>query len=691
MGLLTPSDGWVLARGALLRTADGGRHWTDISPATHGVNAAFFLAPSIGWVATWDDARNITTYRTVDGGASWRNATFAPADVDPSDMGSFDLHFVDRNHGWLKRSWGNTAFYHGAVYQSTDGGVTWKDVARTVGGPIYFSDATTGWSIYGPLYVTRDAGYTWQTAPLGGQAWQLPTFFDPANGVTATVSPLGDGSSLDFYVTHDSGRSWTPSGHVQAARGNADTAGIISPTTWLASVPTGQTFRLFRTTNAAGAWTPIGSIDQHMDAFAFANAQIGWGHTSYGTCSGHKTGCVYRNDLLATLDGGRTWSRVDVTPTSAALPSVEATSTPAYLSRSFRPIAIQRLNARTGFAAGWMGTGMGLATTSDGGATWQRMAIPATGISKLRFIDERVGWVAGDVLRDSPRIACWQPPPTGTPECHGTVLRTEDGGQTWQETLSTGWDGARGDPVRQLEAVDGQLAWVLTLTSPCDSTCPTQLRRTTDGGKTWAMLLRGDISVIRFASASRGWLAVVDPQGSVEIRTTSDGGTTWTSGRTVGTTSWSLLTLDAATTQSAWLLTGDLRSCSASTCGTYELFRTTDGGMSWISLGNPKDTAGGNCSMGFLVGPLFASTTRGWLTLNLGAGGGNGPGGVLMTDDGGRSWRCSSPPTDTSLISAADPLHVWLWSEKRVTGATGLYATDDGGRTWHPLDLSALS
>jgi photosystem II stability/assembly factor-like uncharacterized protein len=428
-----------------------------------------------------------------------------------------------------------------------------------------------------------------------------------------------------------------------------------------------------------------------MDAFAFADAQIGWGHTSYGTCSGHKTSCVYHNDLLATLDGGRTWSRVDVTPTSAALPSVAAASTPAYLSSSFWPTAVQRLDARTGFVAGVMGTGMGLARTSDGGATWQRMAIPATGISKLRFIDERVGWVAGDVLRDSPRIACWQPPPTGTPECHGTVLRTEDGGQTWQETLSTGWDGARGDPVRQLEAVDGQLAWVLTLTSPCDSTCPTELRRTTDGGKTWTILLRGDISAIRFASASRGWVALVDPQGSVEVRTTSDGGTTWTSGRRVGTTSWSLLTLDAATTQSAWLLTGDLRSCSASTCGTYELFRTTDGGMSWISLGNPKDTAGGNCSMGFLVGPLFASTTRGWLTLNLGAGGGNGPGGVLMTDDGGRSWRCSSPPTDTSLISAADPLHVWLWSEKRVTGATGLYATDDGGRTWHPLDLSALS
>lgn len=238
-------------------------------------------------------------------------------------------------------------------------------------------------------------------------------------------------------------------------------------------------------------------------------------------------------------------------------------------------------------------------------------------------------------MRPGPRAGRLHPPGR---DCHGAVLRTEDGGQTWQETLSIGWDGIRGDLVRELQAVDGQLAWVLTLTSPCDSTCPTELRRTTDGGKSWTLLLRGGIGAIRFESASRGWVALVSPDGAVEVRTTSDAGTTWAAGRRVGTSSW-LPTLDAATTQSAWLLTGDSDSCSASTCGNYELFRTTDGGVSWTSFGNPKDTAGGDCSMGFLVGPLFASTTWGWFTLNLGAGGGNGPGGVLTTEDGGRTWR----------------------------------------------------
>jgi photosystem II stability/assembly factor-like uncharacterized protein len=633
-------------------------------------------------------------FRTLDGGSSWRSVSFAPIN-DPFQAGDLSIHFVDRNHGWLKRSAGNASHYRGEVFRTIDGGSTWREVGQTTGGPILFTDATTGWSINSALYVTRDAGYTWQATSLPADARQMPAFFDAANGVIPLVTPVGDGSSLDFYVTHDSGRSWTANGHLQTSYGNADKAAIINPTTWLATLPLdGHTSRLFGTRDAGQAWTPITTTTEGMDAFAFANADVGWARTAYASCSSHKpdsTGCGYHQDLLATHDGGRTWARVEVTPIEPRSPAADVSPAPAASPGWFWPIAIQRLDVRTGFVVGWIGTGLGLGRTSDGGATWQRTAIPVTSITALRFVDERTGWAGGFVQRDAPQTACWQAPPTGTAECHGTVIRTEDGGQTWQETLSTGWDGARGDTVRQLEAVDGQLAWVLTLTSPCSATCPGELRLTTDGGKTWTLLLRDDIAAMRFASANRGWIALAHPDGAVEIRTTSDGGTTWSTGRRVGTASWWLLRLDAATTQVAWLLTGDSGSCSASTCGTYELFRTGDGGMTWTSLGNPKDTAGGNCSMGFLGGPLFASTTRGWFTLNLGAGGGNGPGGVLATEDGGRTWRCSSPPTDTSLLSAADPLHVWVWSQQRVTGVTGMYATDNGGRSWRLLDLSALS
>lgn len=338
--------------------------------------------------------------------------------------------------------------------------------------------------------------------------------------------------------------------------------------------------------------------------------------------------------------------------------------------------------------SGWTGTGLGLAETSDAGATWQRITIPASRITALRFTDERVGWAGPFVDRDVPQVACQQAAPAGARPCRGVILRTSDGGRTWQETLSIVTDGVQGEPIRQLQAVDGERAWALTLApSPCPNDCPTELRRTTDGGRTWTNLLQGRIGAIRFANAYRGWLAIARSTGTVDVRVTNDGGTSWvdglhTSGQPVG--------LDAATSQTAWVMTQDEAYCTASTCLKYDLFRTVDGGLHWSSLGNPKRDAG-SCSFGHLVGPVFASTTRGWLALTLGTGGvQGGPGGLLSTEDGGVTWRCTNTPPNTNLVSAADPLHVWAASQDRATGTTTLYATEDGGGTWHALDLSSL-
>lgn len=185
----------------------------------------------------------------------------------------------------------------------------------------------------------------------------------------------------------------------------------------------------------------------------------------------------------------------------------------------------------------------------------------------------------------------------------------------------------------------------------------------------------------------RGWIALDDLSGAVEVRFTSDGGNTWATG--FRTNSGNVHGLDAATLQTAWLLTRNGGYCSASDCSKYELFRTVDGGISWSSLGNPKDFA---CSGGHLVGPLFASVSRGWLALSLGAGGVNvGPGGLLQTEDGGRTWRWPSTPPNVNLVSAADPLHAWVTSEEHDPyGGPPLYTTDDGGRSWHALDLISL-
>src|ERR1700716_1430596 len=74
-----------------------------------------------------------------------------------------------------------------------------------------------------------------------------------------------------------------------------------------------------------------------------------------------------------------------VSPSASVLkgpPPTPKDSTPVSLS------AIQRLNARVGYVAADNRTGPGLAKTSDGGTTWQRVPIPAESLSALRFINE---------------------------------------------------------------------------------------------------------------------------------------------------------------------------------------------------------------------------------------------------------------------------------------------------------------
>lgn len=379
-------------------------------------------------------------------------------------------------------------------------------------------------------------------------------------------------------------------------------------------------------------------------------------------------------------------------PTSS--PSVAATPipTPIQTPTEAPPLtlsAIQRLTPSVGYIAGWTGTGLGLAKTSDGGTTWHRLPIPVSRLTALRFIDERVGWVGGFADRDVPQIACQQAAPAGAQPCKGVVLRTEDGGNTWQTVLAIPTNGIMGEPIQQIQAVDGQHAWALTRDQlPCQYPCLSYVQRTTDGGRTWTHLLRGQIAAIRFASASRGWAALdnTPSPGTTEVLETSDGGTSWVT--VFHTSTGAVHGLDAATINTAWLLAGDNAYCSSSDCSKYTLFRTDNGGRSWSSLGNPKDFAG--CSAGHLVGPLFASTGRGWLGLNLGAGGVNAPGGIMKSEDGGRTWHCATSPPNTGLISAADPFHVWASGEDRSNFSTALNTTEDAGATWHRINLSSL-
>jgi len=344
------------------------------------------------------------------------------------------------------------------------------------------------------------------------------------------------------------------------------------------------------------------------------------------------------------------------------------------------------LNSSDGFVSAY--NSFGLAKTTDAGATWQRLAVPRTQVTSIRFIDQAVGWMVGLRSRDVPSYSCQQAAPVSVSRCQGVVLRTGDGGASWVDSLSIPTDGVEGNPIRQLQAVSGNQAWALVrVRSGCDGYGCAELRGTSDSGRTWVKLSGEDIVAMRFASATSGWIVTEGDTGQLEVSGTSDGGRTWVKELSVPTRI--LVGLDAAASSIAWLMTRDPSSCTASNCSTDHLYRTQDSGQSWQELGNPKVNAG-DCSFGVLAGPLFASPFRGWLTLSSAAGGVRVTGGLLSTVDGGRTWQCSTEHSNVRLITAADPQHLWIG----VGGSgavAGLYSTADAGAHWLRIELPVAS
>ena len=355
-------------------------------------------------------------------------------------------------------------------------------------------------------------------------------------------------------------------------------------------------------------------------------------------------------------------------PSAAFLPSTHPSTPTVEESPDPSPLwlsAIQRVDAATGFIETVNQAGQGrLAATTDAGRTWTEIATPLRYVTAIHFGDAHKGWVTG-VLDDH----------------RWSVLHTSSGGKTWD--TSTAFPAAPGAyPPVQIDAVDGDVAWVVI---PTCNGCAAQLRRTLDGGRSWTTVRTAPIVLIRFLSATRGWIATTTQTGRTDVYVTLDGGDSWAAS---AHTSFGGVSGLEAIGSTAWLITAAGGYCTGSTCERYQLLRTTDMGASWSDLGNPK-RANTPCAGGHLVGPLFVTATRGWFAENIGAGGAMASTGWMRTDDGGAKWSCSSTPSEVSLVSIADPMRLWI----AVRNPAGSYSdklmeSDDGGDTWQAVNLT---
>jgi len=344
--------------------------------------------------------------------------------------------------------------------------------------------------------------------------------------------------------------------------------------------------------------------------------------------------------------------------------------------------------------------------TTNGGRTWEQRDLPKDIVSLRDWVvlDAERAWLiatvpdsASGVLPISPQSACGLVPP---PPCHAGVFFTADGARTWTEIGREAFvRHAQASGLSNLAAVDATHAWATTSHGCADVVCATSIVATTDG-RTWNEVgeLPDFVLALRFIDRDHGWAStrhVTDPakkDGIARVYATDDGVRTWRS-LFFATGYGPSFMIDFADAQTGWLIGQDWGSCAMAGCGEYTLYRTTDGGRTWETLQAPPTGSSQQrwwdplFHLGFLEPPHAADRMTVWIGISPGAGA--AVGGVLITRDGGASWRRVKGDGPTWSVSAVAPLPTgngWVIA----TGSDAsrrLFRTGDQGRTWSPVDL----
>lgn len=339
--MIDGANGWGIGgplesgnSGHVLRTADGGLMWDDVTPPEPASDPqnnkkaiGFFMDAQKAWVAfapefpgTVDQAY---IWRTTDGGATWQYSTLEEPALYQESYTPSNLSFVDTQHGWMMAHVGagmNHDYY--ALLATVDGGATWQTLVT----PQEDSSGTQSCSKSGMIFVTpqdgwmaischgvvstpyifksQDGGVTWMSIqlPAPGSAPELfnlgycnptnPTLFTPSDGklLLECVQYNGDIATPQnfLYETSDAGASWNtypyPGGKLQFA--NSSTAFALGR-------------EIQRSDDAGHTWKPVSTVNWDGQ-FSFIDAQTAWAVASNND----------QTSLVKTTDGGLTWQEI---------------------------------------------------------------------------------------------------------------------------------------------------------------------------------------------------------------------------------------------------------------------------------------------------------------------------------------------------------------------------------------------
>jgi photosystem II stability/assembly factor-like uncharacterized protein len=535
--------------GTLLKTTDAGDTWSGLPAGTFSNLTEVEAVDANTVVAGGGCVARLST----DGGQSFSRIAFTPVESScPDGSHLAALWYVSAQHGYL-------VLNDGSVFETTNN----EDFATKTaipgskqanGGVIptdaVFTSDTSGFvtTSDGNIYLTTDSGVSWKSVSATNRPVRAITF------ASATVGyAVGDGSL--FLKTSDGGATWVAkeigSGQNLTAIRCADEKACVATTatgTQLVitvdgaatfSAPTLSTDPLF----AAAFASPLrlaaagqqGSTVVSDDAGANSRPIGGRLTGSFSRIvAGKVEGTAFAPGPNATLgktvDGGKTWTRGNVTTTANVLDVSFPTAQAGYAldaagglfvtttgggfwktldtGSTARPGAVYAPTPTTVMVIG----PTGVRRSVDGGGSFEAVKGGAVAHTSLQRVDRGGSAIIAYGAQD--------------------VIRSTDAGKTWKAIKKPGKYIKKGKKrvnrlgVRRVDFVDATHGFLLDTSG--------RLWRTSDAGARWTELPGVGTSAARgmsFSSAQKGYL-VISSFGDVRQPTgfllrTDDGGATW--------------------------------------------------------------------------------------------------------------------------------------------------------------------
>jgi photosystem II stability/assembly factor-like uncharacterized protein len=251
------------------------------------------------------------------------------------------------------------------------------------------------------------------------------------------------------------------------------------------------------------------------------------------------------------------------------------------------------------------------------------------------------------------------------------LLRTTDGGQSWQQLLPTPEDeklfgGKFKEMVVSFSFLTPKRGWM---------SAERGVWQTEDGGDTWRLIFPSRWKSINFAEEQYGWLSLYKDEDSIQNYVTRDGGETW---QICGSASDEQTpgNIHFLTPQLGWGITR--RSVEGDEVNG--IARTSDGGCHWQQVWTNNDDPDERYKAIY-----FLSEHEGWLA---------GESRLYQTADGGRTWKSLPLPTKGTQVTDVyfiNSKEGWIIAALKEKADEVVFHTIDDGKAWRQLTGSEIA